>query len=692
MALEAQEVERKYQETKTQIDETEESIPKKPRKRETATGKQLRRPSSDSGPEKSQPSKAGGQSGGFEGSSPDGPSSELQNSADKQSGETRAQDVSSLPFSKIEVLLSRIAGAQEAIVLAGAKQGPSVSFTDPTTLFYSGPSEQIRGASRAWVSRGAHRADLQQIVRGPKNGDRRHILDQRPLDRIARVQERLAGITQSSGSLHVDPFSRHDESTESENDYVFHTPTEGIENLEINEEPDDPVQRGEDALQSVTKEQSVGEREKTDSRVARDIIRFSLEAESNDRGNTEWNQRLIPTPDNNDNDRPNPLAESHVKSKGKDPHPLTGFIQNSTSIETTADAEVERAQRLTPSTGALVLHTNRSTWTRRLTSDPGASFDECKLSLHLPESLPTSSSSAINKSPTLFTAVGPELQPPVPILKDTIESLTNHKTSAESSLNAAEERKSPITLKKFKHKEREEYRPHEDTTQQEKFLRNSGSEGGNTNNKKLPNYESTGHDQADSEIKPSISNEQSSSLPGKIKGNYEDAEDADLSRNNTHLNATDDQNLKTSSTQLDTASDAPIIQPNHLQASNHQGSGDEASSSNAVEANNQDTEQDPRDNQSESVEPIISSYSRRARLRALLLPRFIRRYEISRMINDGAEDDHASTISGTSDREGKRRTHGLRFSQRVAMMISPKSFKNRGFKLKMSVFPPLLAF
>ena len=702
MALEVQEAERKYHEIKTQMDETEVLVQKKPRKREPATGKQLRRPSSDSAPEKSQHLRAEGQSGGFEGSSADGPSSELQNSADKQSGEIRAQDVSSLPFSKIEVLLSRIAGAQEAIVLAGAKQGPPVSFTDPTKSFDSRPLEQIRGASRARVTRGARREDLQQIAREPKNGDRSRILDHRPLDRIARVQERLAGMTQSSGSSHVDPFSRNDESTESEDDYVFHTPTEGNKDLEINEEPNDPVQRGEDALQTVTKEQSVGEREKSDLGVAREIDRSSLEAESNDGGNTEWNERLIPTPDNNDIDRPSPIAERHVKSKGKDkqytleqmprrPHLLTGFIQNSTSIEMTADAGVERVQRLTPSTGALVLYNNRSTWIRGLTNDPGASFEKREFSLHLLDSLQASSSSAISKSPTLFTAAAPELQPPVPILKDTIESLTNHKPSAEPSLNEVEERKSPVIVKKFKHKEREKHRPHKETTQQGRLLRNNESEGDNTNNQNLPNYVSSSHDQADSEVKPSISNEQSSSLPGKAKGNYEDAEDADLSRNNAKLNATDDQTL-TSPTQLDTASDAPIIQANHLQAPIHRGSGDEAGNSNAVEANNQDTEQDPGDSQSGSVEPIIISYSRLARLRRLLLPRFIRRYQISRMINDDAEDDHASTISGTSDRTGKRKTHGLRFSQRVAMMINPKRFKNRSFRLKRLVFSSLLTF
>ena len=261
---------------------------------------------------------AEGQNGEFEDSSPGGLSSELQHTTGKLLGENEAQNISSLPFSKIEVLLSRIAGAQEAIVLAAEKQGPPVRFTDSTKPFDLEQLEQTEGASRARVTRGAHGEDLQQNTREPEDEHQRRILDHRPLDRIARVQERLVELTESPGLSHVDPFSLKEESTGSKDDHAFHTPTEGIESLAISEGSHEPVQRGEDAVQSVTDEQLNKERSRNELRVARQTDDLSFEAEPNDRIINERNGRLVPTSDSNGNDGLHPESETRLKSKGKD--------------------------------------------------------------------------------------------------------------------------------------------------------------------------------------------------------------------------------------------------------------------------------------------------------------------------------------------------------------------------------------
>lgn len=579
-------------------------------------------------------------------------------------------------------------------MLAAEKQGPPVRFTDSTKSFDSEPLQQVRGARKARVTGAAYRKDLQQNARQPEDERRRRILDQRPLDRIARVQERLAELTESPGLSHMDQFSLREESTESEDDYVFHTPTDGIENFEITEGSNKPVQHGEDAVKSVTDEKVIRERRKNELRVARETDRSSFEAEPNDRRNNERNEWLIPTSDSNENRRPNPESERRVRSKGKDkqhaleevprrPRPLTDFTENPTPLETTDEAGIERAQRLTPSTGALVLYANRSTWVRQLTNDPSATFDECKLSLHLLDSLPLSSSTVTNRSTTSLTAAAPELQPLLPRLKDTMKDLTNLKKIAEPSLDEAEEPKSPIRVKKNKQKEREEHKLLEKKMQQRKGLRNNRSEGANTINTEVADQEFISHDQINSAEKPLISNEQSNSLQRKGNRNHEEAEEAGFSWNDERLKTTDDQNP---STPLRSVSDAPNIIADIVQTSNRQGSGVDADNPNAAEANNQDIGQGPGEDQSASVEPIIISYSRLASLRAFLLPRFIRRREISRMNNDNAEDTHSSTISGKSAREGKRRTHGLRLSRRLAMLINPKRLKKRRSTLKRLVF------
>ena len=434
---------------------------------------------------------AEGQNGEFEDSSPGGLSSELQHTTGKLLGENEAQNISSLPFSKIEVLLSRIAGAQEAIVLAAEKQGPPVRFTDSTKPFDLEQLEQTEGASRARVTRGAHGEDLQQNTREPEDEHQRRILDHRPLDRIARVQERLVELTESPGLSHVDPFSLKEESTGSKDDHAFHTPTEGIESLAISEGSHEPVQRGEDAVQSVTDEQLNKERSRNELRVARQTDDLSFEAEPNDRIINERNARLVPTSDSNGNDGLHPESETRLKSKGKDKQyaleqlprrlrPLTGFTENPTPLETTDDAGIAMAHGLTPSTGALVLYANRSTWVRGLPNGPGATFDEHKLSLRLLDSLPLSSSTVTNKSPTFFTAGPPELQPPLPTPKDTLETLTSPKKTAELNLDEAEERKLPIRVKIIKQTERGKHQLLKETTQQRNGLRRNGSEGGNT--------------------------------------------------------------------------------------------------------------------------------------------------------------------------------------------------------------------
>lgn len=685
LALEAQEAERKYQETESRTAETQMRLQKEPEKGVTNNEKDSRRTSSNRSPESSQRPEAEGQNGDFEDPSLNGPSSDFQYSTGKLSGEDRAQDISSLTFSKIEVLLSRIAGAQEAIVLAAEKRGPPVRFTDSTRSFNSEPLQQIGGASRARVIRGAHGEDLQQNARDSEDENQRRFSDPRPLDRIARVQERLVELS------HIDPFALREESAESEDDYIYHTPIEGIENMDTIDGSQKPIQRGEHAVRSVTNAQLVEERIKNELRVALENDRPSFEAEPHGKIN---NEELIPMPNSNRNEGSQRELEGRVKSKGKDkqyaleqvplrPRHLRDLTENSTPLEATDDAGIERAQRLTPSTGALVLYADRSTWVRRLPYGSGATFNERKLSLHLPESLPLSSSTVTNKSPNLLTATDAELQPSLPTLRGTIETLTNPKMTAEPNLDKTEERKPPIKVKKAKPKERGEHQLLKATMPQRHSLRKQGSEGGNTGNMEPADQESTRHDQINSQKHPSIANEPTGSLQGKRNRDHEAAEDAGLSRNHEKLNTTDDQ---TPHPPLRTVPDPATFVAEHAQISNGQGSGAPADNSNAAEADNQHINESLGEDQSGSVEPIIVSYSRLARLRAFLSPRFIRRHEISRMISDNAKVTHASSISGKSDRERRPRTHGLRFSRRLTMLINPRRMKKRGSTLKRLVF------
>lgn len=696
LALEAQEAERKYQEIKGRIDETQARFKKGPRKEGTATNKQSRRTFSDSDLEKSQDLRSEGQSDSFEGSSLDGPSSERKSSASKQSDDDRGQDIASLPFSKIEVLLSRIAGAQEAIVLATEKQGPPARLAEPTTSSKSEPLEQNGKAGRARTTKKAREDDLQQNPREPGNEHQRLVFDDKPLDRIARVQERLAGLTESPTFSHIDPFSPRDESAESADEYVFYTPKEGSERSEITEELTEPVQRGEDAAQSVTEEQSTGDRRQNDLSVARTSDRTSSEAESSAGRNSERNDWMIFTSKNKENDRPKPISESRVKLKGKGkqytaeqmphrPRLATDCKESPKSIETTADKRVGWAQRLTPSTGALVLYADRSTWVRGLINKPIVSFDERKHILQLHDFPLLSSSSVENKDQTSLDATALESQLPQLPLNDAFENLVKLKQIAEPSLDENEVRKSPVRMKKAKQKKQRVHQLPKETTQLNALIKNNGCKDSNILDKESPDQESNSRDQVNGEKKPSIPNEQPGSLPGTDAGKHEEDEDTGLAPNNVILDTSDGQNL-TSPKQLRTGSDALITLADNVQASNRQGSEIDAGNSNAAEANNQDSRVDPEDSQSGSVESIIISYSRLARLRAFLLPRFIRRREISRLINDYAEDDHASTTSTESDGKGKRRSRGLRFNRRLVMLITTKRSKKGFSKFKRFVF------
>lgn len=567
-------------------------------------------------------------------------------------------------------------------MLAAEKQGPPVRFTGSTKSFDSGRLEQSEGASRARVTRSGQGEDLQQDTRDLEDEHQRQILVHRPMDRIARVQERLVDLAESPSLSHVDPFSLREESIK------------GIENLVISEGSHKLVQRGEDIVQSVTDEQLIKERSNNELRVARQNDSSSFEAEPNDNKINERNERLILTSESNGNDGPYSESETRLKSKGKDmqhaleqvphrPRPLTGFTENPTPLATTDDAGIERAHRLTPSTGALVLYANRSTWLRPLPNGPGAACDERKLSLRLLDSLPLSSSTVSIKSPALFTAAPPELQLQLPTPKDTSETLASPKTTAEPNLDEVEEQRLPIRVKKVKQTERGKHQLLKKTMQQRKGLRRNGSEGGNTGKMEPVNQKSANHDQNNKEIPSPISNEQSDSLQANINRKYEQAENADLSRNDENLNTT---NAQTPSTLLQTVSDGPVIVANHVQTSNRQGSGVGADIPSAAQASHQDIDEGPGEDHSVSVELIIAPHSRLARLGAFLLPRFIRRHEIPRISNDNAEDTRASTISGKSDRKGRPRTNGLRFSRRLTMLIKPRRMKKRGSALKRLVF------
>ena len=189
-------------------------------------------------------------------------------------------------------------------------------------------------------------------------------------------------------------------------------------------------------------------------------------------------------------------------------------------------------------------------------NDPGLSFGKRKLSLQLNDSAPLSSSSFTNRNSPSFTADALKLRLLLPRLNDTFENIISLETIAEPSLDENEVRKSPMSEKEVKQNERREHQ--------------------------LPD------DQANSGTKSSISDKQSSSLPGLGTGNHDDSEDAGNPRNNVILDTTDNPSL-TSTTQPLTGSDAPIILAHDvLQIAKARKV--VLGKSNAAEADNRDTE------------------------------------------------------------------------------------------------------
>lgn len=690
MALEAQEAERKYQEIKTRFDETQAWLQKEPLKGETAIDKQLRRTSIDSHGEQSQDFGGKGQGSDLEVSFQDSPSPKRKHAAGKQLDENMGQNDSFLSFSKIEVLLGRIAGAQEAIVLATGKQGPPIRLAGSTSSD-SEPSQQSKSVTKGQVTQDAHEEDLHQNVREPGNKHRRPILDDRPLDRIARVQERLAGLTELPSVSHTDPLSPRNESKIPVDDFISYTPKEDDESLEITERSNEPVDGGEDAVQSITNGPSTKKGTNDDLKVASETDRSTCEAEPNNVGGAG---SMISTSGNNANDWPNLISGRHLKSKGKEkqnileqmnhkPRLFTGFAKNPTPIKTIADARVEWAQRLTASTGALVLYTNSSTWVHGLMNDSASSFDKRQQGLKSPDSTPLSKSSVTGKGSASPTADALKSPPPALTLNDTLENLANVQMAAGSSFDRNERRQSPMT-EEVKQEERREHQFLGETSQQNELRENNRSQDSITGDTGPPHQEVTSHNEANGETESPISNGQFRLLSGPGTGDDEDSEDSGIERNNEIVDATDNRNL-TSPKPLGTVSDAPVITADNVQSSNRQGSETGAGASTAAAANDQDIGVGPGENQSGSPKPD-SSYSRVARPRASLLRRFIFRHQNSRTVNNDGDNDDASTTRAKRDRIGKRRTYVLRLNRWLAELIRPKTSKRESSRFRRLVF------
>ena len=118
-------------------------------------------------------------------------------------------------------------------------------------------------------------------------------------------------------------------------------------------------------MQLSNNKQSKRERRRLELIVVQENDHSNLKAESENRGNAEWNNVMILTSENEENDWPSSISGRLVKSKVKNekypveqvicrPRLLTGFMKNPTLTETTTDTRVEWTQQLTLSTGALI--------------------------------------------------------------------------------------------------------------------------------------------------------------------------------------------------------------------------------------------------------------------------------------------------------------------------------------------------
>lgn len=165
-------------------------------------------------------------------------------------------------------------------------------------------------------------------------------------------------------------FSRRSESTNSLNGYI---PEKDNEKIEIGEGSNKAVvQQGEDVISFVTYDPSFGEKGRCDLRLGQEIDRINVENEFSNWESAGWKNLKISTSENDENNWPESNSKMHMKSNGKDkpttveenigkPLLVTGLAENPTPFDSSVDTSVAWAQRLPPSTEALVLYTNRST-------------------------------------------------------------------------------------------------------------------------------------------------------------------------------------------------------------------------------------------------------------------------------------------------------------------------------------------
>lgn len=687
LALEAQEAERKYQEIKKRIDESQGLFEKGPQNGE---------PNLDKGnqdvwdPETPQDVAQGGN---IENSSLDAPGPKPSNSNPKRSDDNGGRADLPLPFSKIELLLSRIAGAQEAIVLATEKQGSFDRSADPFPA-HSAPLLQERSAGNTRMIKEVGKENLHQDDREPEKRHRRPISDEGPLDRVRNVQERFTELAKSQGLSQRDASSRRNEHFNLEEDYISQILKEGDKMSLTSEESQEEALEEDDAVPTITCEEPVVDGEEFGLRLGQVNYHPDTRMESEDWEKAGWSSLMTSAFENNENSSPEPSSRWRDRSKGKDEQttieqamsnpPLNArSAGNLAPFDTLVDTSVELVQRLTSSTGALVLHADHSRWTRGITHPPEVSSMERNHHSQSPFSWPSSPPLVANRSSSLDAGYALESQPSPPRKTDTLNTQMGGKVNVELSPCENEPRKSVMEQIKIDQDMQPDHQFFEEILPKSEVVNfhevgershdsnergHSDTKGDSARDGEFSTRESIDHNQANDET--SASEGQLGSLLEPITGENDDFENADLLENDEVPGITNNQNptLSTQPRSSVSEDEVCIIQdipgldhrdmitdaesPNATATNNH-----DPESPNATAANNHDPEISPKKD-SNFVETVILP-SRLGKLRALLRRRSIVRRNDAEGAEDAIRDSQDSTTSTDNGRKGRNRNRGL---------------------------------
>jgi hypothetical protein len=701
LALEAQEAERKYQEIKNRIDESQALFEKGPQNGELNIDKQQRDVSGNWNSETPQDVEAEGKGGNSEDSSLDVPGPKPRNSTPKLPNETGRGDDLPLPLSKIELLLSRIAGAQEAIVLATEKQGSFDRSTDPFPT-NSAPIPQRRSAGAARMIKEVDTENSQQESREPETRHQRPILDGRSLDRMRNVRERFTG---SLGLLQRDSPFRRSEYFNLEEDHISRIPKEGSEMSQASEESHEEVPEGDDTVAPITREESTGEGEGYSLRLGQDIDRLDSKVESDHWEKAGWNSLMTSAFKNNESSSLESSTRWGGPPKGKDKQTtddqaMSKLPLNTPSAENPAPFEkfgIEWVQRLTSSTGALVLHVDHSRWIRGITHPPGVSSIERKHHSQSPSSWPSSPSLAANRSSNLDAGYALEAQLSPLVLRDTLETHMGMETDVERSPTVNESSKSAMEQKKIKQNLQSDPQSFEEVLSESEILdiQETGArshdynerghrdtKGESARDREFSTRETTDHNQVN--YGTPASEEQLGSLVESTIEKHDDFDDADLLPNDEVIDTTNNQKPTLSTHPRSSASDDEVIIIQNIPALDHRDLVTGAGSPNAATANNHDPDISPEEHSS-SV-GTIALPSRFARLRALLQRRSIVRRKDAKTEEDALGGSQDFTISTNNGRKGKNRNHGLRTGLFLAALFRRRRFRRRRSRFKRLVF------